>query len=220
MRGQGQTIPNDSEFSKQTAFDDPTNDYDIDAPEAWDVVQNSWGDPIPGSRDVVVAIVDSGVDYTHPDLYKNIRINQGEIPNAIRPDPQHPACNDVDRDPARLCDSDFDDLITFADLNHPDNATHVSDSNGNSYIDAEDLLGGWSDEFDDDHNDLLDDLVGWNFVDGNNRPFDDHGHGTGATGIIAAAGDNNIGIAGLNWEASVMPLKFLSQSNSDRFRMH
>jgi len=45
-------------------------DADIDAPEAWKVST--------GSRDVVVAILDTGMDYTHPDLIDNVWKNPGE----------------------------------------------------------------------------------------------------------------------------------------------
>ncbi len=91
-------------------------------------------------------------------------------------------------------------------------------------VDANDLdlagqLGGNPDEIpdngiDDDGNGLIDDAQGWDFVDSDNDPDDEHGHGTHVTGTIAAAADNGIGVAGVAPGARVMPLRALD-ANGD-----
>ena len=60
---------------------------------------------------------------------------------------------------------------------------------------------------DDDHDGYVDDLIGWNFVDDDNNPWDESGHGTMIAGIIAAAGSR---AAGINPHARIMPLKVLN----------
>lgn len=62
---------------------------------------------------------------------------------------------------------------------------------------------------DDDGNGHVDDVIGWNFVANNNKPWDDDGHGTFVSGIIAAA-HNDIGISGINPGAKIMVLKALN----------
>jgi len=62
---------------------------------------------------------------------------------------------------------------------------------------------------DDDHNGFIDDVIGWNFVGNNSKPWDDDGHGTFVTGIIAAA-HNKIGISGINPGAKIMVIKALN----------
>ncbi len=70
---------------------------------------------------------------------------------------------------------------------------------------------------DDDDNGFVDDLIGWNFVDNSNNPWDRSGHGTHIIGIITACTDNGLGISAINPDAVVMPLKvgnFVGQARS------
>lgn len=120
-------------------------DADIDASEAWSVTT--------GNADTVVAVVDSGVDITHPDLRNNIWTNPDEIPN-----------------------------------------------NGE----------------DDDNNGYVDDVNGWDFINNDNTVFDSASldeHGTHVAGIIAAEGNNGIGVTGVAWRTKIMPVKFISGSS-------
>ncbi|MCY2986823.1 MAG: S8 family serine peptidase, partial [Planctomycetota bacterium] len=200
---QAQVLPNDPDFGSMTDLHNvgqfnSTLDADIDAPEAWDL--NT------GSTNVVVGVIDSGIDVTHPDLYLNVWLNQGEIPAGLK---------------TQLSDTDGDGRITFYDLNDSANASLVRDTNGNSYIDAQDLLNDlhWGDGLDTDHNGFVDDFFGWNFRVAANEPFapndprDTLGHGTHVAGTIGAVGDNGRGVTGINWRSSLMALKFLDDSN-------
>ncbi|MEY3033057.1 MAG: hypothetical protein RLZZ622_1532 [Planctomycetota bacterium] len=142
------STPNDPRYGDlyglhNTGQSGGTPDADIDAPEAWQVST--------GSRDVIVGVVDTGIDYTHPDLAANIWVNPGEI-----------AGNGID----------------------------------------------------DDGNGFVDDVHGYDFVNDDGDPFDDNGHGTHCAGTIGGVGNNGTGVAGVNWEVSLMGLKFLSASGS------
>lgn len=101
-----------------------------------------------------VAVVDSGLDYLHPDLAGMVWTNEDELPD-----------------------------------------------NGE----------------DDDGNGFVDDLTGWNFVRKTGDVMDTNGHGTLVAGIIGAATNNGLGIAGVNPWANLMPVKvtdFLGVGNS------
>jgi subtilisin family serine protease len=67
-----QGLPNDPLFEQQLSLHQD-NDHDLDAPEAWEIST--------GSKDVYVAVIDTGIDYTHPDLSPNMWRNPDEIPN-------------------------------------------------------------------------------------------------------------------------------------------
>jgi len=109
----------------------------ISATQAWDVAT--------GSRSVVVAVIDSGIDLAHPDLVANLWTNPGEIA-------------------------------------------------GNG--------------LDDDRNGFVDDVHGWNFAANDANVQDGYGHGTHVAGIIGAVGNNGVGVTGVAWNVSIMPLKF------------
>jgi subtilisin family serine protease len=67
---------------------------------------------------------------------------------------------------------------------------------------------------DDDNNGFVDDINGWDFVNNDNNPTDDQGHGTNVTGIAMANANNNIGYAGVDWNCKLLPLKVLDANNS------
>ncbi|MBD1218938.1 MAG: S8 family serine peptidase, partial [Aphanizomenon flos-aquae Clear-A1] len=72
------TFPNDLSFGQlwglhNTGQGGGTPDADIDAPEAWDIQT--------GNPNLVIGVIDTGVDYNHPDLVGNIWTNSGEIAN-------------------------------------------------------------------------------------------------------------------------------------------
>lgn len=161
----------------------------------------AWNAGLTGTTKTVVGVIDSGLDYRHPDLYLNVWLNQKEIPVALR---------------SALADTDGDGLITFRDLNNVANKASVSDLNGNGYVDGGDLLKDvrWADGVDADGNGYRDDLIGWDFANNDNDPFDDNNHGTHVSGTIGSAGGNGAGVAGVNWSTQVMALKFLSSAGS------
>ena len=53
------------------------------------------------------------------------------------------------------------------------------------------------------------DVHGWNFVSNNPNVQDDDGHGTHVSGILGATGNNGYGVAGVDWNAQIMPVKVL-----------
>jgi subtilisin family serine protease len=139
-------LPHDPQFNDQWALANSgqkggKQGADISATLAWSITT--------GTDKLIVAVLDTGVDYTHEDLVENMWVR-----------------------PATMAPYHDNELGTIDDLN------------------------------------------GFNAIDSAADPMDDNGHGTHCAGIIGAEGENNIGIAGVNWKVQIMPLKFLNAGGS------
>jgi len=135
-------VPDDPKYSEQWSL--PL----INLPQAWAIEK--------GSRDVVIAIIDSGIDYRHDDLANKIWVNPGEI------------------------------------------ADNGLDDDGNGYIDD---MHGW------DFTDAPNLQAEGDFIEGDNEPIDESGHGTHVAGIAGAMPNNGIGIAGVAWNCPLMAVR-------------
>lgn len=96
------------------------------------------------------------------------------------------------------------DIDTGVNMAHPDLA-------GNIWTNPGEIAGNG---IDDDGNGFIDDTRGWDFVNNDNNPTDDNGHGTHTSGTIGATGNNGFGVVGVVWRCKIMPLKFLNASGS------
>jgi len=66
---------------------------------------------------------------------------------------------------------------------------------------------------DDDGNGYVDDVRGWDFANNDNTTFDSgDDHGTHVAGTIGATGGNGVGVAGVNWNVTMIPAKFLGRN--------
>ena len=169
-------VPNDSAYRSQW------NLAKIQAETAW---QFTKGDPA-----ILIGIIDTGIDYTHPDLAPKLFVKPAEDRNRNgtfepwdfreRRNPQT-----FELDPNGIT-GDFDGI----------------DQDGNGYPD--DIIG-W--DFTDQpfNNDALNGFSDFQFPDPD--PFDDNSHGTACAGIAAAATNNRIGIAGVAPNCKLVALR-------------
>ncbi|HZW31329.1 MAG TPA: S8 family serine peptidase, partial [Isosphaeraceae bacterium] len=182
-----QNAPNDPQYTAgiQWALNGA---WGINAPAAWNTTT--------GSYQVIVADIDTGINYNHPDLVDNLWLNQAELPSG-------------------LTDANSAGLITFGDLNAPANSRFFPTTDGSGYIDGTDVLNNFSStstrDGDTSH---PGDYLGWDFFDNTNSPLDQNGHGTVTAGEIGAVGNNGIGVTGVNWNVQLMDLQAFNSAGA------
>ena len=205
--------PNDPAFSggNQWGFNNPAAggpaqapNFDIDAPEAWELQM--------GSASVVIAVIDTDVDVRHRDLYEKIWINTNELPA------------DFVTQANALSSDEWPAILTFIDINAFSapagtqtamaalrTSFGLTDANGNTYIDGEDLHNAFADGVDDDPPATagqVDDIAGWDFTDSDGLPFSLNGHGTAVAGLAGAMTNNAVDIAGVGWKTRIMAIRY------------
>jgi subtilisin family serine protease len=94
------------------------------------------------------------------------------------------------------------------DINHPDLVHNI-------WTNPAEIPGNG---IDDDGDGLIDDVHGWDFLNDDNSVYDGSAvsvHGTHVSGIIGAEGNNGVGVVGVNWQVTLLPLKFLGDGGGD-----
>jgi len=168
-----------------------------------------------GRPDVVIAVHDSGIKWDDAGAMKNVRktthLNAGELPT-----PNHARATALE--PGVTCstykdtdDANADGVFNVVDFACDDRVESSGDAraarsqprgNGrDELLDPQDVLIAFSvgeHHGDTDGNGFVDDIVGWDFLDNDNDPYDDvhYGHGTGEVQDSVAEADNGQGGAG------------------------
>lgn len=170
--------PNDSRYSQQWFIPKIQSDH------AWDF-WNINGGEFPGNKDILLASVDTGVDWNHTDLIDNIWQNLGE---------------DADGDGRTLEFINNQWVFDPGDLNNIDDDDW--DNNPNTYID--DLIG-WDPaglNGIDDNDPMPPGTWGWS-------------HGTHVAGILGATTNNNRGVASSCFDCSILSVKVSDDNQNE-----
>ena len=161
-----------------------------------------------GRRDVLIAVLDSGVYWDNEDLRRKYYLNLGEL----------------DRDGARPCvpaefDGDPMDVNGDGYFNIADYEAYAdecgfdidAEGNGNGRLDPQDLIINerYADGEDDDENGYIDDISGWDFFWNDNDAYDDtrFGHGNGEAQDSGAQGNNGVGNIGVCPECTLLMVR-------------
>tara|TARA_Y100001970_G_scaffold249759_1_gene320708 strand:- start:4242 stop:7601 length:3360 start_codon:yes stop_codon:yes gene_type:complete len=200
-------MPNDPMSNTQCSLNS------VKATSAWDF----WDIPnglIPDGSEVLLASVDTGVDYTHPDIQGNSWINQAEIPEWMS---------------ETGLDSNGDGIVGASEVVEWMVNNNTGDLNGDGVVNLRDAVSDGSpfEDFEDnDGNGYTDDLLGWDcsgyYGTDDNDPFPKEGvadnstwaHGTHVAGILAATTDNGQGMASTSYNGKFISVKGSRENQS------
>jgi hypothetical protein len=157
-------------------------------------VDLAWG-LSRGDPSVVIAVLDSGIRWRDPGAMADLA-QKANLSLAEAPPPCFPAIADGD------CNNDG----AYDILDHG----ALADRNGNGLADPEDLIldPAHNDGVDDDGDGYVDDISGWDFLYGDNNPFDtvSYGHGTGEA-LDSSGAENGTGDVGTCPRCQFLPIR-------------
>lgn len=172
-----------------------------------------------GPRQTVVAVIDTGFALQHEEFANRWAINSGEQGAAASEAPSKLNCTARSLPISQSCnliDDNFDGIV--------DNEIGLATTENPSQLNCSGRglpLNKSCNLIDDDSNGYVDDVTGWDFAhfdpsaqagqinpDGNGTQ-----HGTEVAGVLAATGNNNKGIAGVNWTTKILPLQALDDDS-------
>jgi MYXO-CTERM domain-containing protein len=182
-----------------------------------------------GRDDVLIAVLDSGIEWEQPDLVNKAALNLAELAGDKRPKgADGKACGGAGALAGYDCNGDgvfsIADYVQDArfsprvpgDACFTDGARStkgpdrlLGDLNKNCILDPGDLIEMFSDGVDDDGNGYVDDIAGWDFFKNDNNPYDDtrYGHGTVAARDSSAEANNGTGEPGVCPKCRFIPLR-------------
>jgi subtilisin family serine protease len=108
-----------------------------------------------------------------------------------------------------ICTGSSDAVVAVVDTGVDYNHRDLQNNMWVNELEANGVAG-----VDDDGNGYVDDIYGYDFVNRDSDPIDDHGHGSHCSGIIAAQGNNGLDISGVCWDGRIMGLKFMNEYGS------